>query len=168
MRIETKTAVLLMAFVLVVAAFAIPTTVADAGKMKKVVNSTEGGGKINSTVMPNVSTFGFEAKNITDKKGNEVKGNLQYNDHGAKIKLHGNVTTLAVNKTLGTATFTGFAKVTNSTGAKMEDVLYTVNVIKGKKGVGNFQIIIPIIPGFLPAGYTDTGTLLGGDIKVDP
>ena len=165
MRIEKRTTVLLLALV-VLAAFAIPTTLADGNKK---VNMTEGGGKINSTVMPNVSTFAFEAKNMSDKKGWKVEGNLQYNDHGAMIKLQGNVTMLMVDKTVTphTATFSGWAKVTNATGAKMM-LPYTVMVMEGKKGVGTFSISLPAAPPFLPAVYSDNDTLLGGHIKVDP
>ncbi|MCZ7393612.1 MAG: hypothetical protein O8C56_09850, partial [Candidatus Methanoperedens sp.] len=81
MRIEKRTTALLLALV-VLAAFAIPTTLADSKDKKEKMNMTEGGGRINSTVMPNVSTFGFEANNMSDKKGCKVEGNLQYNDHG--------------------------------------------------------------------------------------
>jgi hypothetical protein len=167
MRIETRTTALLLALV-VVAAFAIPTTLADSKDKKEKMN-TEGGGKINSTVMPNVSTFAFEANNMRDKKGFKVE-NLQYNDHGAMIKLHGNVTMLMVDKTVTphTATFSGWAKVTNATGAKMM-LPYTVMVTEGKKGVGTFSISLPTAaPPFLPGVYSDSDTLLGGHIKVDP
>ncbi len=95
-----------------------------------------------------------------------VKGNLEYIDHGANIKLHGSVTTLLVDKTAMTATFSGMARATNATGAK-SIVQYTVNVTAGKQGIGIFNITVLTIPDFLPAGYTNNGTLLGGNIKVD-
>jgi hypothetical protein len=161
MRIETRTTALLLALV-VLAAFAIPTTLADS--KDKIVNITEGYGKINSTVMHNVSTFAFEANNIF-----KVEGNLQYNDHGAMIKLYGNVTMLMVDKTVTPhmATFSGWAKVTNDTGAKMT-LPYKVMVKEGKKGVGTFSISLPTAaPPFLPLGYSDSDTLLGGLIEVE-
>ncbi len=150
---ETKTVVLLLALA-IVATMAVPTLGANP---KININKTTGGGLINSTVMPNQSTFGFVAINSTSN----VKGQLEYVDHGALLKLHGNVTMLSVNKTTMTATFSGMARATNATGAK-SIVQYTVNVTTGKHGVGTFNITVPAI------GYTNNGTLLGGNIKVDP
>jgi hypothetical protein len=166
MRLGTRTVALLLALI-VVAAFVVPITMAKAPKVKAEKNMTEGGGWINSTVPGNKSTFGFEAKNMTDKKGTKIEGNLKYDDHGANIKVKGNVTMLVVNKITMTATFSGMAKVTNSTGAKMM-LPYTVNVMAGKKGVGTFMITLPPAGTFLPLGYTDSGVLMGGHIKVDP
>lgn len=156
---ETKTAGLLLALA-VVATMAVPALGSGAHVPQVKIEATNGGGFINSTVMPNQSTFGFMAINTT----NSVMGQLEYVDHGAMIKLHGNVTMLSVNKTAKTATFSGMARATNATGAK-SIVPYTVNVMAGKKGVGIFNMTIPAIPDFLPTGYTDNGTLLGGNIK---
>ncbi len=166
---KMKTAILLLMFA-AVATLAFPALGGDPKTLPPAVKfeATNGGGSINSTVMTNNSTFGFEAINVTIKNS-IVQGNLQYDDHGAHIKLHGNVTTLAVNKTAmpATATFSGTATATNATGAKFS-VPYTVDVTAGKKDTGIFNITIPAIPAFLPAGYTDNGTLIGGQIKVDP
>jgi hypothetical protein len=168
MRLGTRTVALLLALI-VVAAFVVPTTMAKAAKPdKKEKWGTEGGGWINSTVPDNKSTFGFEAKIMTDKKGTKVEGNLKFNDHGANIKIKGNVETLVIDKVAGTANFTGMAKVTNATGAKMP-LMYTVNVTAGKKGMGTFMITLPDTPDFLIGGYSNTDVLLmGGNIKVDP
>ncbi len=172
MRTEIRTTALLLALVVMVAAFAIPTTMAGKdGKKdaddhsKKVKVAIEGEGKINSTIMPNnVSKFEFEAKN----KSGVVKGELEYRDIGAGIKLHGNVTTLEVNKTAKprTANFSGTASVTNATGVKML-VSYTANVTAGKKGVGTFNITLNTTLPFL-APYSDNDTLLKGEIEIDP
>lgn len=165
---KTKTAVLLLVLA-VVMGNAIPALGHDGGggDHKAHVIKVEGGGFINSTDMTNKSTFGFRAQNMTmnmtmNMTKTHCMGNLQYNDHGAHIKLHGNVSMLSVNKTAGTAMFTGMATVTNATGVKMM-LPYTVNVMKGTKGVGIFNITVMTTP-----VYTDEGTLLGGDIRVDP
>lgn len=95
-------------------------------------------------------------------------GNLKYDDHGAHIKVKGNVEMLDIDKVAGTATLKGMAKVTNATGAKMM-LPYEVNVMAGKKGVGTFMITLPDTPDFLPGGYSNSDVLLmGGHIKVDP
>lgn len=154
MRIKKKTAALLFVLFLVVS-FAIPATLAE----EKASLKTEGGGKIASAVPGTISTFGFIAEN----NSGIAKGHIQYYDHGAKIKLHGNVTTLTVLGT--TAEFSGTAIVTNSTGAKRE-LSYTVEVSAGKKDVGTFTISILPALDFLPSGYIDGGALRGGDIKV--
>ena len=168
MRLGTRTVALLLALI-VVAAFVVPTTMAKAAKPdKKEKWQTEGGGWINSTVPDNKSTFGFEAIVKTNKKGTENMGNLKYDDHGAHIKVKGNVEMLDIDKVAGTATLKGMAKVTNATGAKMM-LPYEVNVMAGKKGVGTFMITLPDTPDFLPGGYSNSDVLLmGGHIKVDP
>ncbi len=133
-----------------------------------ILAATYGAGSINSTGF-NKSTFSFVAINETiwveGHWKDIVRGNFKYIDHGADIKLHGNVTTLRVNKTENTATFKGMANVTNSTGANMI-VPYTIDVNAGGKGKGIFSITIPAVPGFLPSGYSDNGTLLGGRIAL--
>lgn len=151
MRLELKTSALLLALV-VVAAFAIHTTAAELDSHKGV--KAEGSGWINSTVMPNKSTFGFQAQNEDGK----VKGNLQYNDHGAKIKVKGNVTMLNVNMMTMTAIFSGTAKITNATGTTITGN-YTATAVAGKHGKGMFNIT-------LSTGYTDGGKLGGGNIKI--
>ncbi|MCZ7355787.1 MAG: hypothetical protein O8C66_07740 [Candidatus Methanoperedens sp.] len=161
MRLGTRTVALLLALI-VVAAFVVPTTMAKAAKPeKKEKMETKGGGWINSTVPDNKSTFGFEAKNIPDKKGTKIEGNLKYYDHGANIKVKGNVTMLVIDKLAGTATFSGMAKVTDATGAKMM-LPYEVIVTAGKKGAGTFMIFIPVLK------YKGGDVLMGGHIKVDP
>ncbi len=155
MKIKSRTTILMLALV-VATTLIVPTSLAKPVMNPPSFFIATGGGNINSTVMPNVSTFGFQALNISGK----LMGNLQYNDHGANIKLHGNVTMLSVNKTAGTAMFTGLATVTNATGVKMM-LPYTVNVTKGNKGVGIFNITVTTAP-----VYTDEGKLLGGSINI--
>lgn len=122
-----------------------------------------GGGSIISPVTPapknnNKATFGFVA-HFADGAATP-SGNLQYSDKAAGLTVHGNVTTLNVNKATNTATFSGTAKV-NGVGG----FAYTVTAVdNGEPGkTDTFAISIPAIP------YTASGTLVGGNIQThDP
>lgn len=99
----------------------------------------------------NKATFAFEARFVNGTP----HGNLEYTDHAGGMKLHGDVTTLRVNKE--TATFGGIAKI-NGTGG----YAYTVTAVdKGESGKNDtFTINIPSI------AYLANGTLGGGNIEI--
>lgn len=99
----------------------------------------------------NKATFAFEARFVNSTP----KGNLEYTDHVTGMKLHGDVTTLKMNKE--TATFGGTATI-NGTSA----YAYTVTAVdKGESGKDDtFAINIPFI------AYLANGTLGGGDIEI--
>lgn len=125
-------------------------------------NVTGGGWIVSPTPAPknNRATFGFVAHYADG--ATTPSGNLQYTDHVSGMNVHGNVTTLSVNKTAMTATFSGTAKI-NGAGA----YAYTVNVHDGGepgKMVDHFNISIP---GF--GSYSAGGALQGGNIQIhDP
>ncbi|MCZ7399472.1 MAG: DUF2341 domain-containing protein [Candidatus Methanoperedens sp.] len=99
----------------------------------------------------NKATFAFEARFVNGTP----QGNLEYTDHAGGMKLHGDVTTLRVNKE--TATFGGIARI-NGTGG----YAYTVTAVdKGESGRDDtFTINIPSI------AYLANGTLGGGNIEI--
>lgn len=98
------------------------------------------------------ATFGFIALYPDGKT--EPSGNLQYNDHAAGVKVHGNVESLCVNG--NTAIFTGTYK--DATGTPVE---YTVMAVDNGKPGKNDEFTIT-----LGNGYTKSGTLKGGNIRV--
>lgn len=77
------------------------------------------------------------------------------------MKVHGNVTSLSVDKTTNSAIFSGIAKITNAT--MNITAAYTVEVVDNGSGkMDTFAIDIPSI------SYMANGTLGGGNIQVDP
>ncbi len=103
------------------------------------------------------ATFDFEAQNQVT-----TSGDLMYKDHASGMEVKGNVTTLSVNKTTETATFSGTAAIKTTAGTIIGS--YTaIAVDNSKKGKGNDMFNIT-----LSTGYTASGTLGGGNIKVDP
>lgn len=133
-------------------------TMFEAPQQPITIGNVTGGGWIPSPKpvgKNSKATFGFVAHYID---GAAIpSGNLQYNDDAAGLKLHGNVTTLSVDKTTMTATFSGAAKVNGVDGYE-----YKVTVVdNGEPGkTDTFAIDIFAIP------YTGNGTLGGGNIQI--
>jgi len=123
-------------------------------------NVTGGGWIVSPIISPkknNKATFGFVAHYVN---GSTIPtGNIQYNDFIAKLKVHGNVTTLNVDKETNTSIFSGIAKITNSTGTIIGT--YTVTVIdNGEPGNNDIFNIT------LSTGYTTEDTLGKGNIQI--
>ena len=100
-------------------------------------------------------TFGLVAK--YHDGSNAPKGNLQYVDHVTGMVVHGNVESLAVDKTTMTATFSGTAFVNG-----MDGYAYTVTVVDNGEP-GNMDTLSIDIPA---KSYTASGTLEGGNIQI--
>lgn len=104
------------------------------------------------------ATFGFVAHYADG--ATTPSGNLEYNDHVIGMKVHGNVTTLSVNKATMTATFSGTAKITDASGTKIGT--YTVTVVDNGEPGKNDKFGITLSTGY-SAGPT---TLGGGNIQI--
>jgi len=116
----------------------------------KCMNFVTGGGWISPS--NGKDTFGFNAGLRGDC---ELKGHLEYQDHGAGIR----VSTSSITSYGGsgnTRTFSGLASVNGQT------VSYTVTAVdNGDPGAGVDQFTIT-----LSTGYTASGTLGGGNIEI--
>lgn len=109
------------------------------------------------TLFSNKAGFAFTVYN-----GSKVRGVLSYVDYPARLFVLGNVTTLSIDRTTNTATFSGTAKISNRTGTRIGT--YSVIVEdKAKPGKGNDTFAIT-----LSTGYTASGVLQGGDIVIKP
>lgn len=143
---------------------AIDAIVAACGVAPVPTGNVTGGGWIESPITPppkkgkaapnNKATFGFVAHYADG--ATTPSGNLQYNDHVIGLKVHGNVTTLSVDKTMNTATFSGTAKITQA----KTTIIGTYEVIavdngEPGKGVDTFAIN-------LSTGYNAGPSVLGG------
>lgn len=109
----------------------------------------------------NKAKFDFDVK---IKKG-KLKGKLKYDDQAIEMKVKSmSVTELIVDETNNKAIFNGSAKIMNA--AKVTTIeRYTVVVwdnSKKGKGIDRFNITL------LDSGYTANGTLMDGNIKIDP
>lgn len=131
-----------------------------------MIGNVTGGGWIVSpttgaSMKNNRATFGFVAHYVDGMS--MPSGNLQYMDHVSGMNVHGNVTTLTVNKTAMTAMFTGTATIDGA-----GSYAYTADVHDGGepgKIVDHFSISIP---GFM-GGYSASDMLMGGNIQLhDP
>ncbi len=109
------------------------------------------------TLFSNKAGFAFTVYN-----GPVIKGVLSYADYPGRLLVLGNVTTLSIDTTLNTATFTGTAKIYDPKGTIKGT--YTVTVQdKAKPGKGNDTFAIT-----LSTGYANSGVLQGGDIVIKP
>ncbi|MDD5472778.1 MAG: DUF2341 domain-containing protein [Candidatus Methanoperedens sp.] len=122
-----------------------------------IVGKVTGEGWIVSPVTPvrknnNKATFEFAASYVNGKPD----GRIEFTDHAADVKIHGNVTTLSVDKEANTATFSGLAEIN---GAKYT---YTVTAVdNGEHGKTDaLSINIPAI------NYISSGILGGGNIQI--
>lgn len=118
-----------------------------------LIGNVTGGGWI-LTASNKKANFGFVAHY---ENAVAPGGNLKYDDNAAGLKINGNVTTLSVDRTTGTSTFGGTARVNG-----VEGYAYIVTVTdKGEPGDNDtFAIRIPSI------SYKAGGALMGGNIQV--
>ena len=113
-----------------------------------------GGGTILSVDLNQKANFGFNAKQKLPSGA--VNGQLQYQDSAAALDVHSiALSVLTING--NTATFSGTATVN---GSGSFDFTVTVQD-NGKPGKGNDTFGIS-----LSNGYSNSGTLTGGNIKI--
>jgi len=147
-----------------------------------------GGGYI-PTAEPGVegkATFAFNAKctNTTDEFGNviaEVKGQLQYNDHPADVKIHADLVNPFPDLLIGSSTpcedfddlltdeqtdvFFGTYRV--SGGPKEAEGGVRLQVTdNGEPGINGDQVAI-FLDGGRHSGYSNSGIVEGGNVQVD-
>ena len=98
---------------------------------------------------------------ITD--ADTVKGQLQYNDHGTDVVIHGKVTTG------GVVDGNGILEGTYRPKPNGEDGTFVVNVSdKGEPGTSAEDTIEISLTGGTHDGYSNTGKLGGGNIQFHP
>jgi hypothetical protein len=112
------------------------------------------------------ATFGFVASATYQADGvtlGDFQGELSYNDHGLGLKLHSiSVTSVSVNSTTHTATFSGVADVDAATNSGPHSFTVTVTDNGEPSTNDTIEVAIPDL------GYDVTGTLGGGNIQVRP
>lgn len=118
-----------------------------------LIGDVTGGGWI-LTAPSKKANFGFVAHY---ENAVAPSGNLKYDDNAAGLKINGNVTILSVDRTTGTSTFGGTARVNG-----VDGYAYMVTVTdNGEPGNDDtFAIRIPSI------SYKASGALMGGNIQV--
>ena len=117
-----------------------------------------GGGRIGEG--RDISTFGL---NAGARQDGQLRGNLQYNDHGEGLKLHSTSIDSFTVLDENCVTFSGTARVNGASG-------YTFTVTEacdnGEPGVGVDTFAIQISgPG---VSYANSGTLTGGNLQLHP
>lgn len=98
------------------------------------------------------ATFGFVG--ISEGTIDNAKGNIQYVDHAAGVKIHASVTSVAVSGTHATLKGTG-----TQNGAPVDVTVEVDDNAEPGKGTDTFKITTS-------AGYSNGGVLTGGNIQI--
>jgi hypothetical protein len=134
------------------------------------------------------ATFAFNAKctNTTDEFGNviaEVKGQLQYNDHPADVKIHADLVNPFPDIDIGSSTpcedfddlftdeqtdvFFGVYRVPGGPKEEAEEGGVILEVTDaGEPGINGDQVAISLSGGRY-SGYSNSGIVEGGNVQVD-
>ena len=127
-----------------------------------------GGGHFASVVPGKKATFGFNLQAI-DRNGDglvdEVKGQLQFNDHGTGVAIHGEVTGQQFNPATGVMEFVG---TYNPVGRGAGGTFAVQAVDNGEGGPSAGDSFSVSLQGGEYGGYANSGVLDGGNIQYKP